>query len=96
MLVILSKKYVLQLITYKNVCILCFFDSRSSRVYYDNATKMICVAGVIFGQEVQTEQFISMRFFYDSVFLFTIQCSSPSEHFPLYVLFSVRAFSLCT
>ena len=36
---------------------------------------------------------LSMCFFYDSVFLFTIQCSSPSEHFPFYenILF-VRVF----
>jgi len=28
----------------------------------------MCVANVIFGQERLTEQFLSMRFFYDSIF----------------------------
>jgi len=41
----------------------------------------MCVANVIFGQERLTEQFPSMRFFYDNVILFTKRCSSPSEHF---------------
>jgi len=37
--------------TYKNLRIFRFFDSRSSRVYCDNAAKVIrCVADVIFGQ----------------------------------------------
>jgi len=53
------------------LCILRFFDSSSSRVYCDNATKVMCVANVIFGQERLTEQFLSMHFFYDSVVLFT-------------------------
>jgi len=78
---------LLQLITYKNVCILDFFDSRSSRVFCDNATRVMCVANVIFGQEGLTMQFFSMRFFYSSIFLFTIQCSSPSEHFAFNALF---------
>jgi len=39
------------------------------------------VANVIFGQGRLTEQFFSMRFFYDSVILFAKRCSSPSEHF---------------
>jgi len=47
----------------------------------------MCAAGVIFGQEDLTEQFFSMRFSYDSIFLFTIQCSSPSEHFAFNALF---------
>jgi len=29
----------------------------------------MCVANIIFGQECLTEQFLSMRFFYDSVIL---------------------------
>jgi len=77
----------LQLITYTNVCILRFFDSRSSRAYCDNATKAMCVANVIFGQERLTEQFLSMHFFYDSVIVFTKRCSSPSEHFTFIALF---------
>ena len=76
------------------VCILRFFDSWSSRVYCDNATKVMCVVDVIFGQECLTEQFISMRFFYDSIFLLTIQCSSPSEHFAFNALF-LWEHSLC-
>jgi len=55
----------------------------------------MCVATVIFGQERLTEQFLSMRFFYDSVILFTKRCSSPREHFAFNAL-SVRAFSLRT
>jgi len=47
----------------------------------------MCVAGVIFEQERRTEQFFSMRFFHGSVFLFTIQCSSPSEHFAFNAFF---------
>jgi len=42
---------------------------------------VVHVFDVSFGQEGPTEQFRSMRFFYDSVFLITVQCSSPSEHF---------------
>ena len=69
------------------VCILHFFDSQSSRVCCVNATKVICVANVIFGQERLTEQFVSMHFFYDSVSFFTKGCSSPSEHFAFNALF---------
>jgi len=69
------------------ICILYFFDSSSSRVYCDNATKLMCVANVIFGQERLTEQFLSMHFFYDSVILFTKWCSSPTEHLTFHVLF---------
>ena len=76
-----------QLITYTNVCIIRFFDSQSSRTSCDNATKAMWVAKVIFGQERLTEQFLSMRFFYDSVILFTKRCSSASEHFAFNVLF---------
>jgi len=47
----------------------------------------MCVVTVIFGQERLTEQFLSMRFFYDSVILLTKQCSSPSEHFAFNALF---------
>ena len=50
-------------------------------------SKVMCVANVIFGQERLTEQFLSMNFFYDSVILFTKQCSSPSEHFAFNALF---------
>jgi len=64
------------------VCILRFFDSSSiSRVYCDNATKVVCVANVIFGQERLTKQFQSMHFFYDSVILFTKRCAFTSKHF---------------
>jgi len=56
MLVMVSNKYVLQLITYTNVCILRLLHSRSSRAYCDNATKVMCVANVIFGRERLTEQ----------------------------------------
>jgi len=56
-------------------------------VYCDNATEVMCVVDVIFGQEGLTEQFVSKRFCYDSVFLFTTQCSSPSEHFAFNALF---------
>jgi len=63
------------------------FDSQSSRAYCDNATKVVCVADVIFGQERLTEQFLSMGFFYDSVILFTKRCSSPSESFAFNSLF---------
>jgi len=70
------------------------FDSRSSRTYCDNATKVMCAANVIFGQEHLTEQFLSMRFFYDSVILFTKRCSSPSKHFAFNALF-LREHSLC-
>jgi len=38
-----------------------------------------CVADVIFGQQHLTERFLSMRSFYESVFLFTIQCSVPTR-----------------
>jgi len=71
-----------------------FFDSSSSRVYCDNATKVMCVANVIFGQERLTEQFLSMHFFYDSITLFTKRCSSPSEHFAFNALF-LWEHSLC-
>jgi len=71
-----------------------FFDSSSSRVYCDSATKVMCVANVIFGQECLTEQFLSMRFFYDSVNLFTKRCSFPSEHFAFNTLF-LWEHSLC-
>jgi len=64
----LSNKQVLQLITYTNVCILHFFDSRSSRAYCDNATKLMCVANIVFGQECLTEQFLSMRFCMTALF----------------------------
>jgi len=84
----------LQLITYTNVCNLRVFDSRSSRAYCENATKVMCVANVIFGQERLTERFLSMHFFYDSVILFTKQCSSTSEHFAFNVLF-LWQHSLC-
>jgi len=84
----------LQLITDTNVCILRFFDSRSSRAYCDNATKVMCVANVIFGQEHLTGQFLSIRFYYDSVILFTKRCSSPSEHFAFNALF-LWEHSLC-
>jgi len=47
----------------------------------------MCVANVIFGQERLTKQFYSMLFFYDSVILFTKQCSSPSKHFAFNSLF---------
>ena len=57
----------------------CFFDSSSNRVYCDNATKVMCVANVIFRQERLTVQLLSMHFFYDS--------SSPSEHFAFNALF---------
>jgi len=77
------------------VCILRFFDSSSSRGYCDNATKVMCVANVIFGQERLTEQFLSMHCFYDSVILFTKRCSSPSEHFAFNALF-LWEISLCT
>ena len=50
-----------------SICILLFFDSRSSRAYCYNATKVMCVDNVFFGQERLTEQFPSMCFFYDSV-----------------------------
>jgi len=76
------------------VCILRFFDSSRSRVYCDNATKVMCVANVIFGQERLTEQFLSMLFFYDSAILFTKRCSSPSEHFAFNALF-LWEHSLC-
>jgi len=52
------------------------------------------VANVIFGQQRLTEQFLSMRFFYDSVILFAKQCSSPSEHFAFNTLF-LWQLSLC-
>ena len=71
----------MQFITYTNVCILRFFDSRRSRAYYDKATNVMCVVNVIFGQERLTEQFFLMRFFYDSVILFAKRCSSLSEQF---------------
>jgi len=64
-----------------------FFDSSSSSFYCDNATKVMCVANVIFGQERLTEQFLSMHFFCGSVILFTKRCSSPSEHFAFNALF---------
>jgi len=54
----------------------------------------MCVADVIFGKEGLTEQFFSIRFFCDSVCLFTIQCSSPSEHFAFNALF-LWEHSLC-
>ena len=76
------------------VCILRFFDSSSSRVCCDNATKVMCVANVIFGQERLTKQFYSMHFFYDIVILFTKRCSSPSEHFT-FNLFFMWEHSLC-
>ena len=41
----------------------CFFDSSSNRVYCDNATKVMCVANVIFRQERLTVQLLSMHFF---------------------------------
>jgi len=47
----------------------------------------MCVANVTFGQERLTEQFLSMRFFYDSVILFTKRSSSPSEHIAFITLF---------
>jgi len=47
----------------------------------------MCVAGGIFGYEGLTEQFFSMRFFCDSIFLITIQCSSPREYFAFNALF---------
>jgi len=47
----------------------------------------MCVASDIFVQERLTEQFLSMRFFYDSVILFTKRFSSPSEHFAFNTLF---------
>ena len=72
-----------------------WFDSRSSRAYCDNATKAMCVANVIFGQERLTEQFLSMCFFYDSVTLFTKRCSSPTEHFTFIALFLWEHSSLC-
>jgi len=71
-----------------------FFDSLSSRAYCDNATKVMCVAIVIFGQERLTEQFLSMGFFYDSVILFTKRCLSPNEHFAFNTLF-LWEHSLC-
>jgi len=77
----------LQLFAYTNVCVLRFFDSSSSRTYCANATKVMCVANVTFGQERLTEQFLSMRFFYDSVILFTKRSSSPSEHIAFITLF---------
>jgi len=89
-----DNKQVLQLITYTNVCILRLFDSRSSSAHCDNATKVICVANVIFGQECLTEQFLSMHFFYDSVILFTKQRSSTSDHFTFNALF-LWEHSLC-
>ena len=51
-------------------------------------------ANVIFGQERLTEQFLSMRFFHDSVIPFTKRCSSPSEHFAFNALF-LWEHSLC-
>jgi len=54
----------------------------------------MCVANVIFGQERLTKQFYSMLFFYDSVILFTKQCSSPSKHFAFNSLF-LWEHSLC-
>jgi len=84
----------LQLITNTNVCTLRFFDSRSSRAYRDNATKVMCVAHVIFGQDRLTEPFLSMCFFYDSVILFTKRCSFPSELFAFKALF-LWEHSLC-
>ena len=77
-----------------HTCIQATFYSRSSRDYCDNATKVICVANVIFGQERLTEQFLSMRFFCDSAILFTKWCSSPSEHFAFNTLF-LWEHSLC-
>ena len=55
----------------------------------------MCVADDIFGQEEGvTPQFLLMRFFYDNVFLFTIQCSSPSKHVAFNSLFQWKHF-LC-
>jgi len=90
----LSNKKVLQLVTHENVCILRFFDSRSSRAYCDNATKVMCLANVIFGQEGLTERFLSMLFFCDSVIPFTKRCSSTSKHFTFNALF-LWEHSLC-
>jgi len=72
----------------------CIFDSSSRGVYFDNATKVMCVANVIFRQERLIEQFLSMRFFYDSVILFTKRCSSSSKHFAFNALF-LWEHSLC-
>jgi len=69
-------------------------DSRSSRAYCDNATKVMCVANVIFGQERLTKQFLLMCFFYASVILFTKWCLSPSEHLAFNELF-LWEHSLC-
>jgi len=41
-------------------------------------TKVMCLANVIFGQERLTEQFLSMRFFYESIILFAKRCSLTS------------------
>jgi len=86
MLVILSKKKLQQLITNEKVCTHRFFDSRISRVYCDNATGLMCIY-VILSKKGLIEQFLSMRFFYDSVFLITMQWSSPSEYFAFNALF---------
>jgi len=65
----------------------------------------MCVANVILGQERVTEQFLSMRFFYDSVILQTVLVSKHSLYKTVLVskqalrfqrTLYVRAFSLCT
>ena len=53
------------------LCILRFFDSSSSRVYCDNATKVMCVANVIFGQERQPSS--SFRCTFSLTALFSLQ-----------------------
>jgi len=56
----------------------------------------MCVADVTFGQEGLTEQYLSMGFFYDSIFLFdnTMLVSKRALRFQRAL--SVTAFSSCT
>jgi len=69
--------------SYTNVCILCFFDSRSTRANCDNATKVMCC------QRYFQARTLNRAVPFDALFL-----SSPSEHFTFNALF-LWEHSLC-